>query len=165
MRFLLIIFAALSILGCKDTTDDAAIIKQMCLDAVEMAERHKVGDLVDLTTKDFKAYPGTRNRTDAKRILLISFKRYGKFKVRHPEFAVKLNESKTTAEVTIPFLIVREGENEPDFSEAKDAESWLQVVTAAVGDPYRLNLGFTKKEGDWKIWKATIDGIKRYDSL
>ncbi len=165
MRFTLLILLALSLIGCKNETDDAAVIKQICLDAVKMAEGHKVGDLVDLTTKDFKAYPGNRARMDAQRILIVTFKRYGKFKVRHPEFAVKLNDAKTTAEVTIPFLIVREGEKEPDFSKATDAEGWLEVVTDAVGDPYRLNLGFTKKEGDWKIWKATIDGVKRHDSL
>ncbi len=51
---------------------------------LRLAEAHDLGDLMDLTREDFRADPGARGRTEAKRILFAGFKRYGNFRLRYP---------------------------------------------------------------------------------
>ena len=171
MRFhlslILLLGMALGLLGCDKPTDDRAQIRQICVEAVAMAQKHDSKGLLEFTTADFQAFPGGRSQADVQRVLFVAFRRYGKFTIHHPEFAITLNDANTTATVTVPFLVAREGEVAPEGTDelAADPTGWVDAVTQAVGDPYRLELGFTKKEGDWKIWKAKIDGFKRYDAL
>ncbi len=149
--------------GCEEQ-DDEAQIRAMFKYAVEMAERHDLGELMDLTTDDFKVKGQGLSRRDTKGILLMAFRRYGDFSIKHPAPSVDLGSSGTTATAQAPFLIVREGREAPDLGDLyDDPESWAEEV-AEMADLYNIKLWLVK-DGTWKVEKAKLDGYRRLENL
>lgn len=152
--------------GCKSDTSDEAQIRAVVSEAVEYAEAHNTSDLLDLTSNEFIANPGRRTRADVSRVLFVAFKRYGNFKVQHPRYSVSIDDSGREASATIPFLVVREGQDDGELEEITgDPRSWVDAATRAVGDPHTLAIRFVKLRDTWKVKSVEIKGLKRYDAL
>ena len=162
---LLLVVTVAFIFGCEKP-DDIAQIRAIVLQIGESAERHDINGMLEHATNDFTANPGNSDEQRVRGVLLISLRRYGKFQVKHPEPGIRLGKDKNTADVSLPFLIVREGQQMPDLSSvADDPAAWLDQVGDAVGDPYTLELDFTKTGDGWKIRSAEISGTKHYGEL
>ena len=52
--------------GCS-AGDDVSAIRGLIERAVESAEKHEIGEIIDLTTEDFQALPGKLNRASVPR--------------------------------------------------------------------------------------------------
>lgn len=168
MRLLLIVFiVAFALPACEKETSDEAQIRALVTEAVELAEKHDSSALVELTANEFVAEPGNRNRQDVSGILLIAFRRYGQFEVKHPDYSVSIDENGRDASATIPFLLVKKGQqNKADFDAlSADPRSWVDAATGALGDPYTLEIEFKKLRDEWKVNRVRIRGIKHYNSL
>ena len=70
--------------GCEEQ-DDETLIRSMVRHAVGLAEQHKLGDLMKLTTKELTVRPHGMTRQEVKGVLLMAFRRYGKFTIKHPQ--------------------------------------------------------------------------------
>ncbi len=168
MRYLLLFLTFLAILpACEKESSDEEQIRALVTEAVDRAQKHDSSALVDLTTNEFRADPGNRNRQDVSGILLIAFRRYGTFQVKHPDYSVSIDENGRDASASIPFLIVREGQqNKTNFDELNaNPQSWVDAATSALGDPYTLEIDFKKLRDEWKVNAVTIRGIKHYNAL
>lgn len=162
-RLLLLLAITLALVSCDDKQDDRALITARVAEIADLAERHDISGMMELTTRDYVANPGGRDSQDVRGVLLIALRRYGTFQIRHPEPSIDLDDSKKRASVTVPFLVVREGEDFPDADldqVTDDPEAWAKEVGEAVGDPYYLELSVRKVDGDWLVYKSTIRGTK-----
>lgn len=164
---ILALISLVALAGCDEPTSDEEQIRALVTEAVDLAHKHDSGGLVELTTNEFEANPGSRNRNDVSGILLIAFRRYGTFEVKHPDYSVSIDENGRDASATIPFLIIKKGQqNEADFdSMTADPKSWVEAATSALGDPYTLVIDFKKLRDEWKVNAVTIRGIKHYNSI
>ncbi|MGD9182199.1 MAG: hypothetical protein PVG15_12045 [Desulfobacterales bacterium] len=125
-----------------------------------MAEDHHVGGIMELTAEDIVALPGQHNRLEIKRIIWAACKHYGKFKVLYPEPSVNLTSNESKASSTVYLLIVKKDRNVPALKELyKDPGRWLEEV-GENADLYQLNLQMIKKNGDWLVKQAHLEGFK-----
>lgn len=156
----LLLTPMLSNVGCTrcEGPDDEQQVRALIADAVAAAEAHDLGGLMGLTTGDFVVKPGSVGRQEVKGVLLMAFRRYGRFGVRHPAPVVSVAEDRLTASADLPFLIVREGAEAPDLGDLMDdPEGWMERV-ADMGDAYYLELGLEKTGDGWRAARARIRG-------
>lgn len=164
MRLLAVALLALTLLGC-DKPDDVTRIRTLVEDAVVHAEKQNLKGLMEHVTDDFAANPGNHDEQSVRGILLITLRQYGNFDIKHPVPGIKLADDTQSAEVSLPFWVVRDGESFPSVTELQDDPArWVEAVGEAVGDPYRLQLSMVKKDGDWKVSEATIQGTRTIGS-
>ena len=151
---------AVLLTGCSgcEPDDDEQLIRLLVSQAVERAEMHNIADLFDLAIKSFVADPGSHDRRSSKAMLLVMFRRYGSFRILHPSYGVNISEDAKSAELSIPFLIVREGQPVPEMRElAEDPARWLKKASEAA-DPFMLDAQLIKTDGEWKVEKVHITG-------
>ena len=164
-RLLLAFIIAVALAGCEKP-DDVTQIRTIVLDIVDRAQAHDISGMMEHATRDFSASPGSHDEQKVRGVLLISFRRLGKFQLKHPEPGIKLGKDARTATVSLPFLVVREGQEMPDLSSVtNDPAAWLDQAQTAVGDPYTVKMDLTKTGDGWKVREAEISGFKRYDQL
>jgi len=161
----LILLFLVSPCGCNgcDEEDDETQIRRIIKKGVFLAEKHETGELLDLTTEDFRANPGSRDRRETAAYLMIAFRRFGDFIIRYPAYSVELGSSAGTAEVSLPFVILRNDRKMPGVEEFVDSPVRWMAKAAEVADPYYLNLKFHKKDGEWMVRRAKIKGTGRLD--
>jgi hypothetical protein len=158
----IVLLAALLAAGCARCAapDDEQAVRALLGEAVDAAERHELGDLLRLTTPGFVADPGGVSRQEVKGVLLMAFRRYGRFTIRHPRPAVALGEDGRTAEADLPFLIVREGARAPDLGGLLDDPEGFVEAVAGMGDAYFLELRIEKTDDGWRAARARIRGTR-----
>jgi hypothetical protein len=140
--------------------DEVAAIRELIKKGAELAEDHDVGGIMDLTTADVVALPGQHNRLEIKRIIWAALMHYGKLKVLYPEPSVDLTSNDSIASARVYFLIVKKDRNSPELKELyKDPRRWLEEVSENA-DLYQLNLQLLKKNGDWLVKQAHLEGFK-----
>jgi hypothetical protein len=145
--------------SCQEQ-DDEKLLRAMIRQAVELATRHDLGELMAMTTDDFVANPGHHTRQEVKGILLLAFRRYGQFSIEHPRPSVDLSPSKLTATAEVPFLIVRQGVDLPDLGDLyEDPERWIEQA-GEKADAYFLELKLLKTDDGWRVEKARIGGTR-----
>ncbi len=145
--------------GCEEL-DDQALIIQLIDRGARSAEKHRVGDLMSLTTDDFLLEPQQMDRRSAKGVVFMVLRRYGKLKVHYPRPSVDVAASRAEAEASFPFVIVREGSKVPNLSQLyDDPEGWLGQV-ARKADLYYMNLWLVKEDDVWLVNKAKVDGYR-----
>ena len=150
--------------GCEER-DDETLIRSMVRHAVGLAEQHKLGDLMKLTTKELTVRPRGSTRQKVKGMLLIAFRRYGEFSIKHPRPAVTIDPSKIEARVELPFVIVRQGRTVPELGELyDDPERWLEEL-GEIADLYHLELWLIKDGDDWLVDQAEIQGFRSLESI
>jgi hypothetical protein len=142
--------------------DEAEVLRGMIRKGAALAEEHDVGGLIDLTTEDFAALPGNRDRHEVRGILLMAFRHYRQFRILYPEPSVELSGSGDAASSRVYFLIVRQDRSYPNLDElTKDPKGWVEEV-GENADLYRLELDFVKKKGDWVASRAHLEPFKGY---
>jgi hypothetical protein len=150
--------------GC-DEPDDEQQIRALIAEAVAAAERNDLGGLMELATDDFAVEPGGESRQEVKGVLLMAFRRYGRFTVAHPAPSVAVAEDRTSATAELPFLVVREGEAAPDLGGlVDDPERWFEGV-AEMGDTFYLKLRLEKTDDGWGAARARLRGTRSRWSL
>ncbi len=165
--FALLLWGSLVFVGCNrcETEDDETLLRGIIDRAAKLAEEHDVKELMRLAAKDFQASPGAQDRNATRGMLFMAFQRYGKFSVRFPRPTVNVDQGGAHAEASTPFLIVRDGQGLPDLSDLyNDPDGWVEQL-GSMADPYHLELWFVKKDGDWLVRKARIQGLKSIDDL
>lgn len=163
-RLLLIALVFLSF-GCEKP-DDVARIRSLLTDAIDAAERQDINGLMEHVGPDFTASPGKHDEQRVRGILLISFRRLGTFQIKHPVPGITLGQNGNTATASLPFIVVREGREVPDLSEAReDPAAWLAAAQEAVGEPYRVEMKLRKSGDDWIVTSAQMSGLKSYHQL
>jgi len=140
--------------------DDAHLIRALIKNGAELAEKHDVGGVMDLTTADVVALPGHHNRLEIKRILWSAFMHYGKFKVLYPKPSVDLSAKDGSASSGIYLLIVKKERTIPDLKDLyDDPRRWLEAV-GENADLYQIKLQLLKKDGRWRVKQAHLEGFK-----
>jgi hypothetical protein len=140
--------------------DEVSAIRELIKKGAELAEDHDVGGIMELTTEDVVAIPGQHNRLGIKRIIWAAFRHYGKLKVLYPEPSVDLTSNENKASCRVYLLIVKKDRSFPELKELyKDPRRWLEEV-GENADLYQLNLQMLKKNGDWLVKQAHLEGFK-----
>ena len=115
----------LSVSCSKD--DDAEMIRRLIVQGANLAEKHDIGKIVELTTEDFVAMPGNHDRRRIKGIMWVAMQRYGKFSILYPQPEVRLLAEASTAEAELIFVIVKKEQSVPDLKKLyKRPRQWLQ---------------------------------------
>jgi hypothetical protein len=142
--------------------DEAEVLKRLIKKGATLAEEHDLGGLMGLTSEDFSALPGNRDRSEVRGILLMAFRHYRQFRILYPEPSVELSGSSDGASSRVYFLIVRKDRSYPNLDAlAKDPKGWVEEV-GENADLYRLELEFVKKKGDWVTRRAHLEPFKGY---
>ena len=150
--------------GCEDK-DDETQIRQLFNYAADIAQKKDIGELMDLTTEDFKVARHGLDRQSVKGVLLMAFRRYGTFTIEHPRPDVDLGPADGEATASAPFLIVRQGKEAPDLRDLyEDPQGWIESV-GEMADLYNIELWLVKTDDGWKVEKARLDGYRRLESI
>lgn len=153
----LILFCVLTACSAKD---DVSVIRKVVEDCARLAEEHNVKKIIKQTTEAFYANPGKHDRQEVRKILWWAFRQYGEFKILYPEPDIELMESDSAAICRIYFMIVRSKQEYPALKELyDDPEAWLEEV-GKNADLYRLDLNFSKNDGDWDVTRAELAPFK-----
>ncbi len=156
-----VVLAMLSLLIACAKTEREEALHQRIKQAAGLAERHDIRGLLDLTQEGFIVDPGGYTSPDVRRILFVTFKRYGKFRIHYPQPTVMLSEDEETATVKMHFLIATEDRSLPKLEQLyKDPEAWLMTVDRHA-DIYTLSVEFGFKSGNWLAKKARISSFGR----
>ena len=140
--------------------DEVAAIREVIKKGAELAEDHDVGGVMELTTEDVVALPGKHNRMGIKRIIWLAFKHYANFKILYPQPSVNLASDKNSASSRVYLLIVKKDRHLPELKELyTEPRRWLEEV-GENADLYQLDLQMLKKNGDWLVKQAHLEGFK-----
>lgn len=149
----------LAAIGCGKK-DETAAIRQLIGKGAQMAEAHELGDLMRLTTADFKALPGQHDTRSVKGILFVAFQHYGRLKIHYPRPGVEVAQNGNTATALVHFAIVSQNKEIPGLKELyENPEQWIETASEKA-DLYQLELALVKEGGDWQIQQAELKGFK-----
>jgi hypothetical protein len=158
--FIVIILFLATLSACAKTEREKEVY-QFIQDATELAEGHNLGDLMDLAQDGFIVEPGNRSSKEVRRILFITFKRFGRFRIHYPKPSVKLSEDEDTAIVKMNFLIAKKDQLFPELKMLyEDTVAWLETVDKHA-DVYTLSMELGYESGSWLVKKARITGFAR----
>jgi len=147
------------LISCS-SKDDVSMIRNLVDDCARLAEEHDVREIINQTTESFYANPGRHDRQEVRKILWWAFRQYQEFKVLYPEPDIELMEAGNAATGRVYFMIVRSKQTYPALKELyDDPEAWLEQV-GKNADLYRLDLDFSKLDGDWYVTKAELAPFK-----
>jgi hypothetical protein len=146
----------LSLASCSPK-DSVREIRDLIKEAASLAEAHDVREMMKLTTQDFLALPGKLDHREAKRVLWMTFKHYGKLEVIYPHPTVHLDADGHGGTASVPFLIVKKGHSFPHLQELyDDPQRWLEQA-GEVADLYRFKLQLVKADGRWLVRQALLE--------
>lgn len=159
-RLLCIGIGILIIVGAACTKkDDVAAIRQLIQKGADLAEKQKIGNLIELTTKDFSARPGDHNQRSVRGILFMAFRHYGRFKIHYPQPSVEVIEAGHTARAMLSFIIVSQDKPLPGLKELyEDPQRWIETASEKA-DLYQLQLDLVKTDGDWLVKIARLSRL------
>lgn len=165
---ILVAILLLAFASSCEKPDDVVQIRALVDDAVERAHAHDISGLMEHVTTDYTAQPGGRDEQSVRPILLLALRSYGKFRIKHPVPGIRVDANAGTAEVSLPFLVVREGQQLADDELEQVASSpseWVARVADTIGDPYQLDLTLRKTSDGWKVRRSEISGFKSVHDL
>ena len=140
--------------------DQAEKIRSLVKEGAELAEKHDISGLIDLTTEDFIAQPGKHGNREVRRILWFAFNHYGNFRIMYPEPRVELGPEGRDGSARVYFLIVKREQSVPKVEDLyKDPKGWLEEVGESA-DLYRLSLDLLKENGDWLVKGALLEPFR-----
>ena len=144
-----------------ETHDDETLIRALIEGAEKSAEKHAVGEIMDLTTDDLIVLPGEKDRSSVKRTLFVAFRFYDKFDIVYPRPTVNVDKSRVFAEAVIHFVILRSGIERPALAELyEDPDAFIEQASK-MADLYQLAIWLKKTDGDWRVRKAHLKGGAR----
>ncbi|RLB59965.1 MAG: hypothetical protein DRI34_00130 [Deltaproteobacteria bacterium] len=151
------LLACLSCDRCGEQTPDEELITRLVDRAVELAEKHDIGGLMDLASSDFLARPGNHDGRETRRLLFLIFRRYRSIEILHPRPRVELDPSGERATARVVFLMLRRGQERPDLEGlGDDLDRWVERA-ADFARLYRLDLDLVKIDGDWLVQQARLE--------
>lgn len=157
---IILLSTLMQITACAKT-DREEQIYQLIRQGVELAEGHKLGDLMALTKDGFTAGPGNRSRQDVRRMLFVVFKRFGKFSIHYPRPSIRLSDDENTAIVKMSILMASK---ESIFPELKllydDTSAWVEAVDNRA-DIYALSMELEYESDNWLVKKARISSLTK----
>jgi hypothetical protein len=140
-------------------TDREEQIYQLIRQGVELAEGHKLGDLMAFTKDSFTAGPGNHSRQDVRRILFVAFKRFGKFSIHYPRPSIRLSDDQNTAIVKMSILMASKDSIFPELKLLyDDTSAWVEAVDKSA-DIYTLSLELEYESDRWLVKKARISSL------
>ncbi len=140
--------------------DDVVKIQALIKKGSALAEKHDLQGLLALTSGDFVAFPGSRDRQETKGILSMAFRHYGPLRVLYPRPGIDLDPAKQSALGTVYFMIVKKELSYPGLEALySDPTAWLAKV-GENADLYRLKLEFKKTNGEWSVTSARLDSFR-----
>lgn len=155
----LVVIVSLFFPSCSKE-DEAEKIRSLIKQGAELAEKHDLSGLIKFTTEDFLAQPGKHARREVRRILWFAFNHYGHFRIIYPEPSVDLGPEGREASARVYFLIVKKEQSPPKLKDLyKDPKGWLEEV-GDTADLYRLNLEWSKENGDWLVKRALLEPFR-----
>ena len=135
---LLIAVVLLFTFSCSQK-DPSEAIRKFIDEGAELAEQHKLPDLMKLTTEDFTAQSGQQDKNSVRGILFAAFKHYGTFNILYPTPSIDIPDTGNTAEVSIYVTIVSQDKQIPGLRDLyNDPEKWLEKASEK-DDLYNLN--------------------------
>ena len=137
--------------------DDEKALYELVEKAAALGEKHDIGGLMDLTTEDFRAFPGDLDRRGCKRILFMAFRHYGDLKVVHPRPDIDLESKEGGPFVIFPFLIVKKDRSVTDLKELYDDPGGWVAKVGQSADLYRFRLSVVKSDGEWLVKRARLE--------
>ena len=141
---------------------ETEVIRGLIEKGARLAEGHDVGGLMEMTTEDFSALPGNRERAEVRGILRMAFRHYRQFRILYPKPGVDLSEGGNAASAIIYFLMVRQDRTYPDLNELyENPQAWLEEV-GENADLYRLTLQWVKRKNAWLAVQARLDPFRGY---
>jgi hypothetical protein len=156
---LLALSIGLMVGGCG-RSDDAATIRNMIVQAADLAEKHDIADLMAMTADGFRASPGDHDASGVRGILFVAFKHYGSFTIRYPRPSVEVDSNAGTAKATVYFMIVSRGRPMPEFKELyENPQQWLEQA-GEKADLYQLKLELVGSKEAWRVQKADLAPFK-----
>lgn len=157
---LLICFLGAAWITACGGKDDADAIRELIAKGAELAEKKRVGELMDMAAPEFIAMPGGYDNRTARGVLFGAFMHYGKFKLHYPKPAVQMAGDGKSAGATVHFLIVRQDQSIPGLKELyDDPRRWLDKV-GEKADLYQLEMTVVKEDGDWVVTQAILQSFK-----
>jgi hypothetical protein len=163
-RTLLILLGTISIFclaSCAEK-DDVTLIRNLIKEGAALAEEQDISAMMELTTKDFLAQPGSRNRREVRKFIWLVFRKYGKFRILYPEPAIELASDNQSAAATVHFLIAKKEQTIPKLEKLyKDPQRWLEEVSENA-DLYRFNLKLLQKNGDWLVSITAVEPFRGF---
>lgn len=162
----LLLLLLLPLAACEKELDDATQVRAVVDQVAAAAQKHDINAMMEHVTSDYTARPGSRDEQAVRPLLLLALRKYGRFTVKYPVPGIEVAQNGATADVSVPFLVVREGQAFPEMSElADDPKAWADEVAETVGDPYQLDLDLQKTGDGWKITRSEIAGFKSVHDL
>jgi hypothetical protein len=143
------------VLSCT-SRDEVTAIRELIKQGAELGEKQDIGGLIDLTSEDFVAMPGSLDRRETRSILRLAFRHYGSFKILYPLPGVDIKPDRREASAVFPFLILRKDASFPRLKDLyEDPQKWLEEV-GDNADLYRLKLVLIKLDGRWAAKQALL---------
>ncbi len=140
--------------------DEADVIRNMIRESAGMAEAKQVGALMRQTGRGFVALPGRRNADEVKPILFAAFMHYGRFEIQYPRPEVHIAPEGRQAQSTVYFIILRKDQPLPGLRKLyENPRKWL-AMAGEKADLYQLKLELEKKEKQWVVMQAHLEGFK-----
>lgn len=137
--------------------DDTEAIRAVVQKGAGLAEKHDIGGILELASRDLQAMPGDLDRRAVKGVLWRAFKYYGPLKVLHPRADIEMDEHMNQASAQVPFLIVKREQTYPELEELYDHPlAWLQEV-GENADLYRLKLRLINHKGQWLVNRVLLE--------
>ncbi len=159
--FCSILVVAAMLAACSEK-DDTLRVRKLIDKCARSAEQKQISDLLAIASDDFRAQPGRYDARAVKGILFATFRRYGKFEIHYPQPKVTISPDGDEADATVYFLIVRQDLAIPGLRELyQDPQGWLEAV-GEKADLYQLELKWVKKEGEWLVRRAYIEGFRGF---
>ncbi len=136
--------------------DDTAAIRALIQKGAKLAEDHDISGMMELTTENVVALPGSHSRLEIKRIIWSALKHYGKIKILYPKPSVDLSAEDNQASCRTYLLIVKKDRVVPDLKNLyDDPKGWIELV-GENADLYQLKLEMLKTNGRWLVRRAHL---------
>ncbi len=136
--------------------DDTAAIRALIQKGAQLAEDHDISGMMELTTEDVVALPGSHGRLEIKRLIWSALKHYGNIRILYPKPTVDLSDEDNRASCSIYMLIVKKDRAVPDLKDLyDDPKRWIETV-GENADLYQLKLEMLKTNGRWLVRRAHL---------
>lgn len=138
--FILILVSAALVTSCKKPMTDEEVIRQIVIDAGDLAEKKDLKGVLSYVSESYKDAQGY-GRDDIKGFLFVYFRQHERIGVyvRHVDVEVKGDSAESVVKVI--------------FTGGEEIEGVGDVVPSS-GSGYQLDLKLTREEGDWMVVRA-----------
>jgi len=161
---LALIFFILAGISCS-RKDDTKQIRNLIGKGAELAQEHKIDDLLKLTTDDFAVSPGDYDARTIRGLLQAASRTYGNFTIHYPMPSVEVAEDALSAKARLYFVVVNQDKTIPGLKELyDDPQQWIEAAREKA-ELHQLNLDLVKMDGAWRVKKAQTQDSKGLDFL